>query len=794
MKKTSPHELFIEIGVEEMPSTLIATAVSELKKSAEKSFASLSLSHAPFLAFGTPRRLILYTPQLADRQEGQIETIIGPPKKVSFDANGNPTPAAIGFAKANQIALSKLTVTKTEKGEYLSIEKKTLGQSTSSLLTKIIPEIIASLHFPRSMRWVPTAGTPAAGTLGRPPAPAGLASLGPAPLGPVGEEGSLPPAGSQPSQGSQPPITFIRPIRWLVALNNGKVVPFSYAQVKSDRFSFGHRLLSPKPFKVTTFAAYQKETRKRFVLIDPTERYNKIKKEIKAVSQKAGGIAPDSDALLWQAVYSTEYPVAIRGSFDTAFLSIPKEIISTAMQEHQGYFPLTAPNGRLHPHFIAILNNKDSREKIKTGCERVLKARLSDAQFYFEEDRKIKLVDRLLPLKGVLFQEKLGTLYDKTQRLIALSRFIGKKVDLSGSVSSLLSEKELEQAATLAKCDLTTGVVREFPSLQGVMGRILATREEVNTGATQAPVGAKRPSEQSEREGEALLALPVEGATQAPVIAQAIEEHYRPRYPGDLLPQSTKGAILSIADKLDTIVGCFGIGALPSGSEDPHALRRQGLGIIQILSATPLFQRLSLIEIIPEAITCYKQESQIQFHPQIASEVEVFLRQRIVSYLQSEKIRYDIIETVMAVGTNTAPYFILRLAKALSDFSKKPLFNPLIICYKRAARILPSKKVEGVFNKAILEKGGEAEKGLYAAILKAEEAIAHYHTQPVFDRVFEALATLYHPLDRFFTEVLVMDPREHVRQNHLLQLQKVTHLFDLFGDFSKIQEGGLPVE
>ncbi len=697
MKKTAGHELFIEIGVEEMPAHLIPTALSDLKKNAEQQLEAASLSYAPLCEYATPRRLILYTPQLAPRQESRVETIFGPPAKVAFDPKGKPTPAATGFAKANGVALSKLVVTKTEKGEYLSIQKKTASQATPALLKTMIPEMIGALRFVKSMRW-------------------------------------------------NGPVAFIRPIRWLVALYNGKVIPCVFAGVPSGNLSYGHRLVALAGFKVNHFSSYQKEMRKRFVIIDPMERYQTIRKQIGSLAKKAGGAIEEDDALFWQAAYSTEYPTAICGSFDPSFLSIPKEIISTAMKEHQGFVPLLTEKTLL-PRFIAVLNNKDKNKKIQKGNERVLRARLSDAKFYYEEDREVPLANRLPALKGVMFQKGLGTLHDKTQRIVALSKAIAQRVDPN------LSEKEVEQIATLCKCDLTTGVVREFPSLQGIMGRILMESDSPH--------------------------------------AKVIEEHYQPRYPGDQLPPSRMGQVLSIADKMDTIVGCFGIGAIPTGSEDPYALRRQGLGIVQILSEKSFDRPLALLDIINEAIACYRKESGITFTDEVALEVWAFLKQRIAFYLQSEKIRYDIIEAVLSrdsPATAGVCQSIVKLARALADFSAEELFRPLITCYKRAARILPE-KLEGMIQRSFLTTG--ADLVLYNALLDLDQKIDANIKSLAFGQALTALSDLYHPLDRFFTEVLVMDPRHEVQNNNLCLLRTVKNLFDRLGDFSKIQEGGM---
>ncbi len=715
--QSAARQLFIEIGVEEMPADSIPVSLSALLVTTASLLKEAGLSHSPFEAYGTPRRLILYTRELSERQETRVETIIGPPKRIAYDANGTPTPAAIGFAKLHDIPVSKLVVVTTEKGEYLSVEKKTVGKMTSVVLKTLIPEIIASLRFPRSMRW-------------------------------------------------NGPVAFIRPIRWIVALYNLKVVPCSYAEVKSGNRSYGHRLLAPESFKIADFASYKKEIRNRFVFIDPSERYHKIKKEIGQIAQKVSGTVEEDDPLVWQAAYSTEYPEAICGSFDRASLSIPKEIISTAMKEHQGYFPLsgTGTTPSMLPYFIAVLNNKDKKRLIQQGCERVLKARLSDARFYFEDDCKKNLADRIPALKGVMFQDKLGTLYDKTQRLVFLSKFIAQKIDALSAVSATKTSilEEIKRVAPLCKADLVTGIVREFPSLQGVMGRILAERSSETVGA--APCG--RPNE-----------------------AQAIEEHYRPRFPGDALPAGLIGQILSVADKMDTLVGCFGIGKVPTSSEDPYALRRQGVGVIQILSINPKFRPFLLPDLIQESVRLFENQK-IVFKTNPTLEVAAFLKGRIASYLQSKTIRHDIIDAVLTHKTliPLPPHDIIALATALSYFSEKTLFNPLITCYKRAARILVTGFNTKVNPALFTDK---VESVLWSFILKAVKDVDVHYEKPDFASILEALATLYTPLNRFFADVLVMDPNEEIRKNRMALLRVVVNLFDRFGDFSKIQDGGV---
>ena len=688
--------LLVEIGVEEIPSHVMASTLQQLREKASARLSALGVSFESPQVYGTPRRLILYLPQLAPQQATRLEVVSGPAKKVGFDPQGNPTPAAIGFAKSQGVAVSELKTRQTEKGEYLCVEREVRGEPTAILLRKMLPEMISSLSFPRSMRW--------------------------------NGEGAA----------------FVRPIRWIVAIYGGEVIPFSYAGAAAGKTSYGHRILSPGPFRVIDFDSYRKEITRRFVLIDPEERYDLIVQEMARLAAEKKGRIEEDEGLVWQAAFMVEYPKAVCGSFDPSFLEVPKEVIIAAMKEHQGYFPLQASDGKLLPNFITIVNNPNpNTDTIRKGNERVLRARLVDAEFYFRQDRKRKLADRVEGLKGVTFQEKLGTLYEKSERMIPLSQFIGEECDIE-------SREAIRRAAFLCKADLLTGIVREFPSLQGTMGKIYAE---------------------------------MDGEDRA--VAAAIEEHYLPRYSGGALPQTQIGQVVAVADKLDTIVGCFGVGLIPSGSEDPYALRRQGLGLIQILvgDASPL-RPLSLEAAISESIRLY--EDQRKFPPgRVAEEVHAFLKQRVASYLQSEGIRYDLIDAVLARKLDR-PHVTVEFARALVRFSAQPLFGPLMTSFKRAIRILP-KGFSGEINTALLKES--VEKELHEAISRINEGIGDYWAKGRYEQILEMLATLYVPLNRFFEGVLVMDPNEEIRNNRLSLLSWVRTLFDEFGDFSKIVEG-----
>jgi glycyl-tRNA synthetase beta chain len=449
---------------------------------------------------GTPRRLTLYVEGLEDKQADEVREIIGPPKAAAYDAAGRPTAAALGFARAQGLPVEQLKIRKTDRGDYVAAVKKITGTRTAEVLPRLLPQIVSSLSFPKTMRW---------------------------------------------GDGS---VRFVRPIRWLLAIYGGKAVPFEIEGIASGTQTYGHRFLAPKPIRVGTFRDYVSRLEKAFVIVDQDKRREQVRRLVEEAARKVGGRAVIEPDLLEQVIHLVEYPNLVRGSFPEEYLGLPKELIITPMRKHQRYFPVVDKQGKLLPHFVAISNMKvRDMEVIRLGNERVLRARLADADFYLKEDQKKLPLEKLVPRLGqILFQERLGTLLDKTRRIADLGAFMAKTVDpgLDGAV---------RRAATLCKADLATGMIREFTELQGVLGRIYA-----------AMSGEK------------------------PEVTTAIEEHYLPRFAGDALPKSKVGALIAVADRMDSIAGCFGIGMIPTGSEDPYALRRAALGVVLILAGQEL--------------------------------------------------------------------------------------------------------------------------------------------------------------------------------------------------------------
>ena len=487
-------ELLLEIGTEEIPAGFIPQALIDLESLAKKELEANRIDFHGINTLGTPRRLVLVIESISEKQRDEETKKIGPSKQAAFDAKGNPTKAAIGFAKSQSVPVESLTLIQTEKGEYVCAVKKESGKPTSELLSSIIPKWIFSIPFQKSMKWADI------------------------------------------------PIRFARPIHWILALFGGEVVPFEVGNIRSGNKTYGHRFMHPGHFPVKDFQSYLQKTREASVIVDPVERKKRIEDEMIREGAKVSGRVLKDEELLNEVNFLVEYPVALCGTFDNKFLSLPREILIHSMKEHQRYFPVVDDHGILLPHFVCISNiNPKSREVVVKGNEKVLKARLSDAAFFFEDDLKIPLEKRLEQLKKVVFQAKIGTSYEKVMRFKQLALWMAERIDPK-------LREAVERTSLLCKADLVTGMVGEFPKLQGIVGK-----------------------EYARLSGE------------KPEVAEAICEHYLPGFAGDRLPSGPIGDIVSIADKMDTIVGCFGVGLVPTGTADPFGLRRQALGIIRII-------------------------------------------------------------------------------------------------------------------------------------------------------------------------------------------------------------------
>ena len=684
-------ELLLEIGTEEIPAGFVPQALMDLEALAKKELEASRIDFSGTKTLGTPRRLVLAIESVSEKQRDEETRKIGPSKQAAFDAKGNPTKAAIGFAKGQSVPVESLTVVQTEKGEYVCAVKKESGRPTAELLSSLLPKWILSIPFQKSMRWADV------------------------------------------------PIRFVRPIHWILALFGGEVVPFEVNPIRSGNVTYGHRFMNPGPLTVKDFQSYLQKTREAFVIVDPLERKRKIEDEmIREGARVSGRVLKDED-LLDEVNFLVEYPVALCGGFDHKFLSLPREILIHSMKEHQRYFPLVDDHGVLLPHFVCVSNiMPKNREVVVKGNEKVLKARLSDAAFFFEDDLKIPLEKRLDQLKKVVFQAKLGTSYEKVMRFKELALWMAERIDPK-------LRDAVERTSLLCKADLVTGMVGEFPKLQGVVGREYARLSK-----------------------------------EKPEVAEAIYEHYFPGFAGDRLPSSPIGDIVSVADKMDTIVGCFGVGLVPTGTADPFGLRRQALAIIRIILEKQY--SLSLRGLIEESGKQLKEKMERPFE-EVKQEVLDFFRVRYQNFLLDKGYPFDVTDAVLSISFDElldvqGRIDALRKAREWKDFES------IVIAFKRAMNILkgspPKKEMKlSLFAEAV-------EKNLYQAFVLAKEKISTSLSAKDNEAALLEMTRMKKPIDGFFDGVMVMVEDEAIRNNRLALLDEIGKVFLRIADFSKL--------
>ncbi|MFO7554241.1 MAG: glycine--tRNA ligase subunit beta [Desulfobacterales bacterium] len=687
--------LLLEIGTEEIPAGYIEPALQTLSSTLLQKMTDLRIEYGKSKVFGTPRRLAIEVQHVADKQKSLTSEVMGPPEKVGFDNNGNPTTAAIKFAEKVGVSVNALTVKETDKGRYVCARVAERGLATRTLLKTILPEIILTTPFPKTMKW---------------------AELN---------------------------ITFARPIHYIVALLGNQVIPFEVGDTKSGRYTFGHYFMQPKKVKISSPEDYVKTLKNAHVVIDFEERRKLVENEINKAAKEAGGkIFPDEE-LIDINKNLVEYPIATAGKFDKEFLEIPGEILITAMRKHQKYFAVVDDNSNLMPNFVAVNNTRTKDlNLVATGHERVLRARLADAQFFFKSDVEESMDEWVERLKGVLFQAKLGSMYEKVQRVQKIAAYLA---DASGQKPNV--KKQLLRAAWLCKADLESHVVYEFPDLQGIMGRTYALIK-------------KEPQ----------------------AVAAAIEEHYRPIYSGGPLPETVIGALLGIADKIDSICGFFSVGLIPTGASDPYALRRQGIGIIQIMHDKGF--SFSLRELIEKSLSIYgiKGAKKIK---EMADPIYTFIQNRITYQLVEEGFSKDVIAAVADADADNVPNVWNRV-RALQDLKAAADFEPLAIAFKRVVNII--KKADLPARKKVDEKlfEHESESALYSAYKDMKGKISNHLAKGHFDQALREIAKLRDPVDTFFDSVMVMSKEKKIRNNRLTLLWMISELFGLFADFSKI--------
>lgn len=689
------NTLLLEIGTEEIPAGYIGPALTALVDKLTARLDQARIDHGKAKTFGTPRRLAVVIEKVADRQKTLTETLMGPPVTVAFDKNGKPLVPAVKFAEKAGVAVKQLKVKKTPKGSYLYAEKRSQGQAATTLLKTMLPEIILSTPFPKTMKW-----------------------------------------------GSQH-ILFARPIHTIVALLGKKVIPFKLEAIKAGRATSGHYFMAPKKIKIESPATYVKQLKQAKVIVPIDTRQKAVKKSIDAVAKKAGGAILEDPALLSEVTNLVEFPAPVVGRFDPEFLKLPSEILITAMREHQRYFALIDKKGALLPAFVAVNNTKTKdMDLVAHGHGKVIRARLSDAAFFYANDTAVPMNQWVDQLKGVTFQADLGTMYEKTQRIQKLTAWLAKA---AGQGKRVIGWSQ--RAATLCKTDLVSEMVGEFPKLQGVMGRVYAT---------------------------------VAGEPKA--VATAIEEHYRPVASGAVLPDSTTGALVSIADKIDSLCGFFGIGLKPTGGADPYALRRQGIGVIQILLKQNF--TLSLEELLAAGLKPYKVGTAKKRAAIIADMVN-FLRNRMQRLLTDEGHPKDLVSAVTQVSIDCIPD-VWRRVEALAALRTDPDFDDLAAAFKRVVNIIKKAKTQkgAKVNARLLKE--PAEKDLHKAVRAAQKGIAKQLKSGNYNSALKTIVGVKAPVDLFFDDVMVMVDDAKLRNNRLALLGQVAGLFGEVADFTLI--------
>lgn len=679
--------LLLEIGTEEVPAHVMPGILKELKEHAQKAFQELRIDFEEIRTLGTPRRTALIVKGLAGRQADVSSENRGPSVKIAFDADGNPTKAAQGFARGQKVDPKDLVV----KDGYVYAMVHEEGAATEELLKKLLPELICGLNFPNNMRW---------------------ADLD---------------------------FKFIRPLRWIVALYGNDVIPFEVAEVRSGKVSRGHRFLSQGEFEIDDADSYERACEAQFVIVDQERRKAMIRGQIEAVAKENGGVADITEDLLEEVLYLVEYPTALCGRFEEKYLELPAEAVITPMRDHQRYFPVKTAEGKLLPLFITVRNGgKEYLETVQHGNERVLKARLEDAQFFFNEDRKHSLEEHREKLRTVVFQEGLGTVYEKSERLEKLAAFLADALQADEK-----TRKHALRAAKLCKADLVTGMVTEFTELQGIMGR-----------------------EYAKLDGE------------CEKVAIAIDEHYMPRFAGDSQPKTPAGRIVSFADKMDTIVGTFSRGKIPTGSQDPFALRRQALGLVNMVVEAKY--SLSLSAVVDLAMDLYGMEDE-KARAKMQQDVADFMRLRLKNVLADRNIRYDVVDAVLADVDDL--YAVMLRAEAVAKFIQEDGAEKKIQAFVRAGNLAKNAESAEVREDLFRE---DVETSLYQAYVSTESSVESLVAGGDYHGAIDALTELSQPIDAFFDGVMVMDKEEAVKNNRLGLLKSVDALIGRVADFGRI--------
>jgi glycyl-tRNA synthetase beta chain len=679
--------LLLEIGTEEIPAGYIVPALKQMEELFAEQVKKTRLSFDSIHTTGTPRRLVLFASGLPQNQEDIVQEIKGPSAKVAFDESGAPTKAAVGFASSQGVKAEDMIVKDTPKGKYCFAVKEVEGKKIFDLLPEMLTSVITSINFPKSMRW------------------------------------------------KSDKLYFARPIRTIMAIFDKDIVNLELNGLKAGRSTSGHQFLSDNVIDIldADYGIYKERLKSENVIVEIDERRDIIRKEINSLLSVYGTTLEDEE-LLEEVTNLVEFPGAVKCSFDEEFLAIPSEVVETSMKDHQRYFPVKDKDGKLLPEFI-VITDRDSGdgEIIRKGNERVLRARLADANFFWDEDKKITLHDRLKDLEGVVFHEDMGSYMDRGKRIGDLACFIAETLGFAPDRLELV-----KRASSLCKTDLLTEMVGEFPKLQGIMGREYAL---------------------------------IQGEDEE--VARSIAEHYLPRYADDVLPETEIGTVLSLADKFDIIAGCFSAGLIPTGSQDPYGLRRQSQGIIRILEAKDL--HLSLKEVFEKSLSNLTNVCPGGDSSKVYGQIMGFFKDRISNTYLEKDYRYDIVESVMKSGFDNISDLLCRL-EVVTKISKTQIWQNLVAVVERTFNIGKNCTINGEVNEGLLEE--EEERNLWAVYSKEKENLLAYVPQ----RRYEELSLAYNevfakPVHDFFEKVFVNVEDEKIKNNRLLLVKKVNELY-----------------
>ncbi|WP_203361720.1 glycine--tRNA ligase subunit beta [Bacillus sp. REN10] len=684
------RELLLEIGLEEMPARFVTESMNQLGQKVEAFLSEQNIAHGDIQLFSTPRRLAVIVKDVAEAQPDMEEEAKGPAKKIALSEDGEWSKAAIGFTRGQGMSVEDIYFKEIKGVEYAHVNKFVKGKPAKELLPEL-REVITSLHFGKNMRWADN------------------------------------------------DLRYIRPIKWMIALFGQEVIPFSITNVSTSNHTMGHRFLGEQ-VEITDANAYVQRLEEQYVIADPEKRKSMIREQLIAIEKDQSWVIPVDEALLEEVNNLVEFPTALYGSFNEEFLELPEEVLITSMKEHQRYFPVKSPEGTLLPYFVTVRNgNSSALEKVAHGNEKVLRARLADADFFYKEDQKTAIDTFLNKLEAIVYHEKIGTLAEKVARIRKIAASLA---ELTGAESD--TKNKADRAAQICKFDLVTQMVYEFPELQGIMGEKYALQK----------------GEDEE-------------------VARAINEHYQPRHAEDDTPATFTGALVSLADKLDTIVSCFAVDIIPTGSQDPYALRRQAAGIVHILADKKW--NVSLEEVIEAAVAIVK-EDQIgdkEAHA-VLEELMAFFKLRMKHNLQEQEVRYDMIDAVLEGRIGVVPV-LFEKAAVLMAHKEAANFKEAVEALSRVLNI--AKKAEGTGEVDPSLFANDEEQALYEATVRVQEA---WKTAESVEEKYQLLTNLQPLIENYFEHTMVMAQEENIKANRLYQMQTLASLITDFADFNAV--------